>query len=172
MSQQPDLIIGDLVIPVRARTTVRQSYEPLGGVARFRLSDGTLVQQTHWRRLRTLIQGTGWVPPGLDLLDYDSPVIIDCINPRSVWTPATAVVIPGAVRPDADLVVHAVLGTDDYVQTEAVLDAGTATITPVPDAQQYLLRWYPRLTCYLDRPEDALDAAGADWDWQLTAEEI
>ena len=171
MTELP-LVIGGVLVPTYGRVGLAQSYAPVGGVFRGRMASGRLVQQIHWRRLRTTIQGLGWVPAGVDLIDYDEPVVIDCIAPRSVLSASTSVALPDTRRPDADVVAHARTGTEDWVRTSLAMDGDAAQITPVSGALQYQVRWYPRLTCFLDPPEERLDAETAEWSWTLTAEEV
>ncbi|MCP1675441.1 hypothetical protein J2T57_002591 [Natronocella acetinitrilica] len=165
------LVVGSVIIPQDGQVALEQRYVPVFGGSRVRLSDGSLEQYTRWRRLRTEITGRGWVPLGLDLLDYDDTVLIDCVAPRSTITTATSVTLPGVRRPDADVVAHARLGQQDWVRTDVSVSGETATIMAVTDALQYQVRWYPRLTCWLAPPDEGLDVPGADWDWRLVGEE-
>lgn len=58
------LEIGSLRLPLHARHTLRQSYDTLGGRYPLRFSDGSLLVQQSWAKLRTTIEGEGTVPPG------------------------------------------------------------------------------------------------------------
>ena len=68
--QQPDLMIDGVRLPLAAAGVVSQSYEDFGGFGVLRLGLGAAVHQQAWRRVRTTLSASGWVPAGLDALDW------------------------------------------------------------------------------------------------------
>lgn len=80
----PYLIIGGNVIPVRARLDLSQRLEPLAGETRRRLADGSLFSMSRWGRWRTTIQGGGWIPTPLLLMDFSQQYEIHCVQPVSI----------------------------------------------------------------------------------------
>lgn len=175
------LILGTVRIPLEAALGLTQRYEPLGGVARLRLMSGAAVQQVHWRRWRTTIEGDGWWPPGLDGLDYDAPLTLACIQQRTLQSASNIIVLPAARRADAPYtpVGHAIVpgaGTvalgGDLVPTALALVGDTATLTTVTGAVAYQVTYWPQLTVFADPPAAQLDAAGAAHRWSLVAEEV
>lgn len=57
----------------RAQWSIQVRIDPAGGVARHRLSDGSLVQQVAWRRRKLVLSAEGWLPSGLEDIDWDLP---------------------------------------------------------------------------------------------------
>lgn len=67
------LAIDGTALPDQAQFGMQIRIEPIGGVARHRLSGGGLVQQTNWRKRRLTISAQGWVPSELDAIDWSLP---------------------------------------------------------------------------------------------------
>lgn len=77
----PKLIIADITLPERSRLDFQQTYEPILGGARRRMANGSLFSMTHWKKWKTTIRGSGWVPAPLLGIDYSSAYFVHCIEP-------------------------------------------------------------------------------------------
>ncbi len=168
-----NLIIGGIEVPVMAGLSLRQTYDPIGGSSVLRMQSGAAVKQTHWRRWRTSIQADGWIPPGLDALDYSQALQLACVATRSIMTAVLVVELPAARRSDAGYAPRAWALVGEGWQSTAIAMAGDeATITPVADASRYKVDYYPLMTVFTDGPSEDVDASGAAFRWSLTAEEV
>jgi hypothetical protein len=78
MSIHPDpLIIGGIALPDLAQFNMRNQRSPLGsGSSVLRFSDGTSIKQTAWQKRTVDISADGWIPAGLDAIDWTQPVTI------------------------------------------------------------------------------------------------
>lgn len=79
----PTLIIAGVTLPLRSWLEVQQTYEPAAGNTRRRLADGGLFNMTRWRRWKTTLSGSGWIPAPLLGIDYDQPITIHCVQPMA-----------------------------------------------------------------------------------------
>lgn len=167
------LILGGAVVPLHAALGLRQTYEPIGGSVVLRMQSGAALKQRHWRKLRTSIQGDGWMPPGLVDLDYDGPLLLSCVKPRSIVTPATVATIPSARRSDAGYQPRgwALVG-EQWIDTAVAMNVDEATLTPVVGASQYKVDYYPEFMVVTEGPQEEGDLGSASYRWTLVAEEV
>lgn len=166
------LLIGGVPIPLYAVLDLSQRYEVIGGRTDLRLANGNALRQTHWQRLRTTIEGGGWMPPGLVAIDYSAPVIIACLSPRSLVTTALTATLPATRRADAGHVPLAwawVAG--EYQAATMVITGDIATLTAVTGAEHYRIDYWPLLVCLADPPQETGTPGAASYQWSLTAEE-
>lgn len=166
------LELGGLVIPVQAAGDIEQTFEPLGGSTLHRMLDGSALKQTHWRKIKTRITGSGWVPPGLAGLDYDAQLVLKSCAARSLQAVGNVITVPAARRTDTgyEPTGYAIVG-GRYVSTPLVLVTNTATLTVVAGAQGYGVRYWPQITVYAEF-SDSSQPAGARWSWSIEAEEV
>lgn len=166
------LEIGGLVIPVQAAGDIEQSFETIGGSALLRMLNGAGMKQTHWRKLKTTISGSGWTPPGLAGLDYTAPLTIKSCASRAVQAAGNVIAVPSARRTDTGYAPSGYAIVEGrYVPTPLVLVSNTATLTAVSGAQGYGVRYWPQLSVYAEFRESNRPAASS-WSWSIEAEEI
>lgn len=163
--------LGGVPVPLAAGLALSQSYEAIGGWALLRMMSGAGLKQQHWQRLRTSVSGEGWVPEGLQALDYSASLGLKCIAPRAVHAVSNVIGIPAARRADAAPYGFAVLADGSLRDTAAALAGDTVTLTPVAGAVRYIAHYYPQLTVFAEPPRTRFDASGAVAGWELTAEE-
>lgn len=70
------LTINGTALPDRAQFGLQVRVTPIGGRTMHRLSDGSAVLQTMWRKRRVTISASGWVPPELDSINWSAPVTV------------------------------------------------------------------------------------------------
>lgn len=168
-----NLIIGGVEVPQLAGLDLSQSYAPVdGGSAVVRTLNGSAVKMTSWTKLRTEITGGGWVPPGLESLDYSAAIVLDCIAPRVIFSASNVATLPTVRRPDATPYVFALTSDGRHVSTDVVVVADTATAVPVAGAVRYLFHYYPRLTVFASLPRESFDSATGSATWAFDAEEV
>jgi len=166
------LKIGTFELPVYASFEVTQRYEPIGGETILRAVSGRGILQRTWRKTRVVTSGSGWVPSGLQSLDFDVQHAVACIAPETM--PADSVTrqaeLPVTRRSDAEHVPYglAQLPGGQTVAAAVTLAGDIATVDAVTDAVAYQVGYYPLLTCWLLRPS----RSGPDHSWELIAEEV
>lgn len=169
------LLIGGLVIPDLAALDLQQTYDPIGGETTLRTLTGAGIKQMTWAKLRTTIQGGGWMPHGLTGLDYSQQLAVACIVPRGiVCNGSRQATLPAARRADAGYEPWGLaLMPDGSAQVSAASLAGNvATVTAVTNAIAYQALYHPLLTCWVTRPSETGTRGDATYAWQISAEEV
>lgn len=166
------LKIGSFELPIYASFDLIQRYEPIGGEGILRAISGRGIKQRTWRKTRVVTSGNGWVPSGIQSLDFDSPHAVACIAPETIPADSTTrqAELPVTRRTDTDHVPYglAQLSGGQTVASAVTLAGNIATVSAVTDAVAYQVGYYPLLTCYLLRPS----RSGPDHSWELIAEEV
>lgn len=140
----PTLIIAGITLPVLAHLDFQQTFDPIGGNTKRRMAGGALFSMTNWRRWKTTISGSGWIPAQLLSINFDEPYEVHSIQP--VAFAVGAPLPPGwAIRTDFP---------------------GT-TITDEAGIETRLI--YPVLTVMSDPPRLV---TGSDPTWELSCEEV
>lgn len=164
--------IGNFDLPVYASFDVTQRYEPLGGEGILRACSGRGILQRTWRKTRVVTSGGGWVPAGLQSLDFDAQHAVACIVPETVpANPATRqATLPAARRADAGHLPYglAQLPGGQTLAADVTLAGHVATVAEVAGATAYQVGYYPLLTCWILRPT----RSGPEPQWELIAEEV
>lgn len=170
------LKIGSIEIPQHACLDLDQTFERIGSNAPpLRTANGTGIQQIVWTKLRTVISGGGWSPPGLDAIDYTQQQTIACIVPRSVNADINReAILPAARRADTGYLPFgwAFMPDGQRQETAAVMIGNTATLDAVTNAIGYQAAYYPLITCWLQRPTESATRSDASYRWELIAEEV
>lgn len=169
--------LGPYIQPVLAAVDeLTQRYEPIGGEHLFRTASGRGIKQTTWAKTRVVTAGGGWVPAGLQALDYRQSMILRCVVPQAVHLPAGVLTapLPPARRNDAGHRPwgHALLPGGAWLPTTLVMDGDTATLAPVPGALSYAIQYFPELLVWAMRPEQAGDRLAASHRWDMVCEEV
>jgi hypothetical protein len=149
------------------------SVEGLAGTARPRMSDGALVQMTHWSgKASGTISGQGWMPPGLDGLDYTQPLELLSAQQESITGTALVVVLTSQVRPDHAPWAQALVG-EQWVPTPCALNGDVVTTTAVAGATLYTVSWFPMFSVFASKPSKGLSVgnAAAPHSWSITWEQ-
>ena len=169
------LIIGGVTVPVYAMTEISQRYEPLQASHDRRTADGTLITRTLWSgKLRTVISGSGLIPPGLADLDFDSNMTLSCVAHRAITQAGNVFTLPAARRTDSGSTPYgrAAVG-DAWVSTPVdSLVSNTLTLTAVTGATAYQAVWFPELTVKARLVSEDHPEHGQAFGWSVEAEEI
>lgn len=166
--------LGTVAVPVLAAgTEIKQNYSPLGGRALIRTLNGTGVRQSHWRKTKIVTTGTGWIPAGLQELNYDQSMVLKCSAARQQQSGSNVFALPTTRRSDVGFTpLGAALVNDSWVESSVVVVVNTATVQIVPSATGYRVVWFPEFTVHADPPTEDNDLAEATFSWTLTAEEV
>lgn len=164
--------VGTFELPVFAGLDLTQRYEEIGGETILRAVTGAGIKQQTWRKTRIVTSGGGWVPPGLQSLDYAAQYAVACIVPETI--PAVfatrQATLPTTRRTDSGHTPYglAQLPGGSSVLADVSLAGNVATVTAVSGAVAYQVGYYPLLTCWLMRPT----RSGPQPAWELIAEEV
>ncbi|WP_314408922.1 hypothetical protein [Pseudomonas kuykendallii] len=141
-----------------------QSSEPLGGETVVRMSNGQGVKMSHWAKESGSISGQGWMPAGLDGLDYSQPLelrlaLAECITGSALQVPLTS-----TPRQDAEPWCVALIGdTGQWAETPCSFADGVVTITPAAGATLYATYWYPVYQVFASKPPKSQSAGSHGW---------
>lgn len=175
MSWDNALIIGGITVPVTARQTLSQAYEAVpGGAALLRMADGSLVKQFRWQKTATRINASGATAPGLEAIDWNAPIVLHCAEPRQMAGSGLVYTLPAARRSDSGFTPQGYAWVNgEWVPTAVALATNTATLTAVPGATQYRVRWWPLLTVECEAPpQQEYDFNTGRYSWSWAAEEV
>lgn len=168
--------LGPFSLPVLARAdSLTQAYEPIGGEHVFRAGTGRGIKQMTWQKLKVITSGSGWIPAGLNSLDYTQHMILRCVTPVAIHIPGDvhSIVLPAKRRTDPghSPVAHAQLPGGRYMPVGMLVAGDTGTLDPVQGAIGYMIQYYPELTVIAMRPRQSGDAGSAIHSWELICEE-
>lgn len=166
----PMFQIGGLVCPLLSHLDFTQSYEQLAARVTLRAASGAGFRQTRWTRLKTTLQGGGWLPAGLSALDLSQPLELWCAAPRAIASPAASIALP-AFRQDMAVFGVAVLAGGESVETPVTVAGASANLEPVAGAVGYQISYWPVLTVFAELTESG-DLAAGNYQWSLSCEEV
>lgn len=164
--------LGGIVVPIHAALDLQQRIEPIGGSTLLRLGQGAAVKQTTWRKRRVTLSASGWCPPGLDALNWDSPLTLKCGLPESITTATASATLPAARRTDAGYEPFARAHlANEWRDTPCSMAGNIATITAVSGVVAYQVWYWPQMTVYAEPPVNTFDQATGQARWELICEE-
>lgn len=164
--------LGGIVVPIHAALDLSQQIEPIGGTSLLRLGQGAAVKQTAWRKRRVTLSASGWCPPGLHALAWDTPMTLKCGLPQSITSATASATLPAGRHTDAGYEPFARAHlAGEWRDTPCSVAGNTATITAVPGAIAYQVWYWPQLTVYAEPPVETFDQATAQASWELVCEE-
>lgn len=165
--------IGAFELPVFSCFDLQQEYEQIGGETIMRAMTGRGIKQSTWQKTRIITQANGWIPAGLNGLDFDVPHQVDCVAeltiPANFGTRQAG--LPTTRRSDSGHLPWglAQLEGGHCVVCPVTIIGNVATVAAVPGAEAYMVGYYPSYTCWLSAPRQG---RGADHSWQLVCEEV
>lgn len=164
--------LGGLVIPITAALQLSQDVQVIGGRSGLRFANGASLRQQAWQKLRVTLSAEGWVPLGLDALDFEATMTFKAGVPHALRANGNTITLPTARRTDGgyEPFARAHLPAGD-VHTEVEMVGHVATCTAVEGALSYTVSYFPQLTVWADPPEQQFDRANATASWNLALEE-
>lgn len=166
-----NIIIDNIILDNVAGFEIKQSYRTLNDGIVLRMIDGTGIKQNSWTKVETVISGSGWVPDGLQNVDFRSSVVIDCIEPISITQASNVFTLPTNRRSDVTPYALAYTSTG-WVNTASSLVTNTLTATTVSGATAYMGIWFPKLTVFCNSPAYNLDTSSGTFNWSITGQEV
>lgn len=166
-----DFQLGGVVVPLETMLDFEQSYEPFGGASVLRMMDGTAVPQTTWRKRRTRLSATGWVPLGLESLSYDAALVLKCAKPLAISSASNVITLPAGRRADFTPLGFAIGADRLTVETSCGVSVNTATLGVVSGAIGYRVIYVPEFSVVSQGPQERLSLTRAEYSWELVCEE-
>jgi hypothetical protein len=148
-----------------------QSDTPLLGESVIRLSGGAGVKMTHWGKASGTISGQGWMPPGLDGLDYSQPLELRLTSQESIVGDAREFMLTSTPRDDQAPWAFALVGTQ-WVETGCSFGSGVATADLVVGASKYMVHWMPMYSVFASKPPKTQSSGQGSFGWTITWEEV
>lgn len=171
-----NLLIGTLSIPLLSTLDIDQQYQALGTETILRAGTGRGIKQMTYHKLRIVTSGSGWLPIGLNSIDYTAQHTLGCVIPRAIPADLSTrqATIPAARRTDTGYIPFgtAILSGDVAASTPVTMATNVATCTAVSGAVAYRVNYYPAPTVFLMRPDESGSHADASYRWELVAEEV
>lgn len=151
---------------------LRQDYSTIQPGPILRLSDGTGIKQTRWKKKGTTISGSGALPAGFDALNFGLEMAIWCVKEVEIASSSNVIALPANRRTDITPLGFAVVNNRMVPTPVSVSVGGVATLTAVAGATGYRVYYYPILTVFASLNPETGDINNADHGWELTAEEV
>jgi hypothetical protein len=148
-----------------------QADTPLLGESVIRLSGGEGVKMSHWGKAAGTISGQGWMPPGLDGLDYSQPLELRLTAQESIVGDSRAFILTSTPRDDREPWAFGLVGAR-WVQTPCSLDGLVATADLVVGATKYMVQWMPVYNVFASKPPKTQSSGQGSFGWTITWEEI
>ena len=162
----PRITLGGVEIVLHAGAPV-ETVEPIGGEVVLRLSQGAAVKMQHWTKRAGSISGQGWMPPGLDGLDYSQPLVLLSTQQENIVGPGLVYTLTSTPRPDVEPWAQAFVDGHWY-RTGCDVADGVATVEAVAGATLYQVSWMPAFSVLARRPAKAQSSVH---DWSIAWEE-
>lgn len=148
-----------------------QSDNPLLGESVIRLSGGEGVKMTHWGKAAGSISGQGWMPPGLDGLDYSQPLELRLTAQESMVSDDQVLVLPSAPRPDREPWAFALVG-ERWIEAASSVSGQTVTVDLVVGATKYMAQWMPVYNVFASKPPKTQSSGQGSFGWTIAWEEV
>ena len=144
---------------------------PLLGESIIRLSRGEGVKMTHWSKAGGTITGQGWMPPGLDGLDYSQPLELRLTAQESIVGTVQSFALTSTPRPDWEPWAFALVGRQ-WVETGCSFSDDVATADLVVGAAMYMIQWMPVYNVFASKPPKTQSSAQGTFGWTISWEEV
>ncbi len=165
--------IGEVSIPITAGIELSQTYELIGGTIIHRMQSGKAIKQSHFRKLKTVLAGKGWIPTGLDELDYSKPLLLKCATPLSISNKNNQIVLSARYRTDTCYFPKSFgLVNGHLIETKLIIEGSSAMLEHVSNAKLYQVHYYPELYVYAEPPQVHGNVTSAELAWSITCEEV
>lgn len=172
MTNMVNFQLGGVTVSTMAGLTFSQEYEAIGGSTLSRTLNGSGFKQQNWQKTKITTRASGWIPAGLQELDYSVPLSMLCSAPRQQQDTSNVFTLPTQRRSDTGYEPFGFGLVDElWVSTVVGIVTDTATLTIVPGATEYRVMWYPQFTVFATPPNDIATLGDGSYSWTLEAEE-
>lgn len=176
------LVIGSVEVPFRAGHAIEQTYTEVMPQSFKRTADNSGILRTSGTaKLRTVIRGQGWIPPGLAGLDIGQTHVIKGQAPREVASLVTSIALPASRRHDSGHtpIAWAIVDgrpVETAITNKGDIDGGAsdlADLVAVAGAASYMVLIWPEFTAaILANSCQADNNQATRYRWDIEAEEV
>ncbi len=92
--------LGSCTIAIESGLEFSQSHESINSTVVHRSQSGKAIKQTHFKKLKSILSGKGWIPTGLESLVSSEALILECTVPMSIVSKSNQISIPQGRRDD------------------------------------------------------------------------
>lgn len=165
-------VLGGIPIYFPSGVSVNQSYQDIDGSTLHRMLDGAAIKQSHWSKIGTSLNGEGFLPSGIDALDFGQPLVLKCAVARAIQSVTNVINLPPNRRSDVPVIVRAIKDTDYQQLTPSVVVGDVVTANVVTGAKAYIAYYWPEITVFANPIQEDVDRNGSNWSWSIECEEV
>lgn len=162
------LMLGGIAIQLQAGA-IELTEQAIGGESSVRLSNGALVTMRHFEKMSGTISASGWMPPGLDGLDYSGPLELRSTKVRTQQGAGPTFNLQFTPRADKAPWAFAVLSDNRLVPVACSTVARVVTVATIPGALAYQVWAMPQYSVKCSRPTES---QGTQHGWSISWEEF
>lgn len=164
----PRIELGGIPLDIRAGEVV-ETDSPITASVIVRMGLGSGIQLTHWSRAAGSLRGSGgWIPPGLDGLDFSQPLELKLTNPESITGPGPVFTLHSDARADKAPWAYAEV-QGEWVPVACVASGRSVSVAVVPGAVRYRVHWMPCYRVFAKKPPRDRSRS---FDWTIEWEQI
>lgn len=169
-----NFILGGITVHLVSAVEYTETYDRVdNGQARHRTQNGNLKRAVHWRKTSISISGSGHIPAGLAGLDYTLDLEFSAGTTRSITSSSNVIAIPAERRVDVGYEPCAfALFNNQAIPTPFVLVGDVATLTPVANALDYQINYFPKIMVASEDINDSINRGTGTNRWSLELEEL
>jgi len=165
--------IDGITVPLQSVIDFTQGYDDFGSSVVHRMMDGSGKKQSNWTKIKTTLSGRGWIPAGLDGVDYSGSVLLKCAAAKMITSASNVIVLTADRRSDTDYEPRGYAIVDGQrVDTTISLPANTATLGVVAGASSYQVEYFPQITVFAKLSSSDATVTEANYSWRIEAEEV
>lgn len=168
-----NFILGGITIFTESILNFNQDYEEDFASTLLIMADGSGVPQNAWGgKIKTTLSGSGWIPLGLDGLNFNTTLELSCAAFKAINSASNVITLPAARRSDIALTALALVG-GKKVPTSVSISTNTATLGVVSGASAYQVWYQPKINVYVtQRPKLTQDIQKMNFGWTFSAREV
>jgi hypothetical protein len=119
------------------------------------------------------LTGRGWIPAGLDGIDYTSSMLLKCAAAKMITSPSNVIALPAERRTDSGYEPRGYAIVEGArVDTSIGFAVDVATLGTVAGASFYQVEYFPEITVFATLSNSGVTVTNADYSWQIKAEQV
>jgi len=169
-----NFILGGVTVHLVSATEYTEIYDRVDdGSINHRTQNGNLKRVIHWRKTSIDISGGGHMPSGLSGLDYTLDLEFSAATTQSITSSSNVIAIPAERRIDIGYEPCGFALFENQAKPTPVNMAGDiATLTPVANALDYMVKYYPKIIVAAEEPNDSNNRGTGNHRWSIAMEEV
>ena len=165
--------IDGVTVPLQSVVDFTQGYEDFGSSVVHRMMNGDGKQQYNWSKIKTTLSGRGWIPAGLDGVDFSGSVLLKCAAHKTITSASNVIVLTADRRSDTDFEPRGyAIVAGNRVDTTISLPVNTATLGVVAGATSYQVEYFPQISVFAKLTSSDVAVTEANYSWVIKAEQV